>query len=88
VEGLANTDTSSGHGTHVSSIAVGTGAALAGKYRGDVIFILSAPEGFDWVLANRARYGIRVISNSWGTTGSFSPMTPSTWPAKFRTMLA
>src|SRR5256885_5525812 len=34
VEGIANTDTTSGHGTHVSSIAGGTGAALAGKYRG------------------------------------------------------
>ncbi|TMI73962.1 MAG: peptidase S8 [Bacillati bacterium ANGP1] len=89
VEGLANTDTTSGHGTHVSSIAAGTGAALAGKYRGvapgaklvgvgagDVIVILSALEGFDWVLANRARYAIRIISNSWGTTGSFSADDP------------
>jgi len=89
VEGIANTDTTSGHGTHVSSIAAGTGAALAGKYRGvasganlvgvgagEVLFILSALEGFDWVLANRSRYGIRVISNSWGTQGAFSPDDP------------
>ena len=89
LEGIANTDTTSGHGTHVSSIAAGTGAALAGKYRGvaigaslvgvgagDVLFVLSALEGFDWILANRARYGIRVISNSWGTTGSFSADDP------------
>ncbi|MBI4611886.1 MAG: S8 family serine peptidase [Candidatus Rokubacteria bacterium] len=89
VEGLSNTDTTSGHGTHVASIAAGTGAALAGKYRGvaidaklvgvgagETIFILTALEAFDWVLANRDKYGIRVISNSWGTRGSFSPDDP------------
>src|SRR2546428_8865664 len=89
VENLANTDTTSGHGTHVASTAAGTGAALAGKYRGvaiganlvglgagETLFVLTALESFDWVLAHRAQYGIRVISNSWGTTGSFSPDDP------------
>jgi serine protease AprX len=38
--------------------------------------ILSALEGFDWILDNQARYGIRVISNSWGTTGAFDPNDP------------
>jgi len=89
LEGLLNTDTNSGHGTHVSGIAAGTGAALASKYRGvatgaklvgvstgEVLFILSALEGFDWVLQNQATYGIRVISNSWGTTGAFAPDDP------------
>lgn len=89
VEGIANTDTTSGHGTHVSSITAGTGAALGGKYRGvaiganlvgvgagEAIVILSALEGFDWVLANRDRYAIRVMSNSWGTSGAFSADDP------------
>jgi serine protease AprX len=89
LEGLANTDTTSGHGTHVASTAAGTGAALGGRYRGvaieaglvgvgagEALFILSALEAFDWVLANRDRYGIRVISNSWGTQGAFSPDDP------------
>ena len=89
VEGLADTDTTSGHGTHVASTAAGTGAALAGKYRGvaiganlvgvgagDLLFVLTALESFDWVLANRDTYGIKVISNSWGTNGSFSPNDP------------
>lgn len=89
IEGLLNTDTTSGHGTHVASTAAGTGAVLAGKYRGiapgaslvgigagDLLVVLAALEGFDWVLENREKYGIRVISNSWGTEGSFSPDDP------------
>ena len=89
LEGLANTDWTSGHGTHVASTAAGTGAALSGKYRGvapgaplvgvgagEALFILTALEAFDWVLQNRLKYGIRVISNSWGTSGAFDASDP------------
>lgn len=89
LEGLANTDWTSGHGTHVASTAAGTGAALDGKYRGiapgaplvgvgagEALFILTALEAFDWVLQNRLKYGIRVISNSWGTSGAFDASDP------------
>src|SRR5438876_6579880 len=40
------------------------------------LFVLTALESFDWVLTNRDTYGIRVISNSWGTSGPFSPNDP------------
>jgi serine protease AprX len=89
VENLPTTDTSSGHGTHCASTIAGTGAAAGGRYRGvapdaqlvgisagEVIVILSALQGFDWALENQARYNIRVISNSWGTSGAFDANDP------------
>lgn len=89
VENLPNTDTTSGHGTHVAGIVGADGSASRGYYRGvapradligigagDVLFILYALEGFDYALANQKRYDIRVISNSWGTNGEFDPDDP------------
>jgi serine protease AprX len=89
VENLATTDTTSGHGTHVASIVSGSGAAAGGRYTGvapganligvgvgELITILHALTGFDWVLQNRQRYGIDIVSNSWGTTGSFAVDDP------------
>lgn len=89
LENLATTDTSSGHGTHCASTIAGSAAASSGRYRGvapdaqlvgvgagELIVILSALQGFDWILENQARYNIRVVSNSWGTTGAFDPNDP------------
>ncbi|ABG05840.1 peptidase S8 and S53, subtilisin, kexin, sedolisin [Rubrobacter xylanophilus DSM 9941] len=89
IENLPNTDTTSGHGTHVAGIVGADGSASRGYYRGvapradlvgigagDALFILYALEGFDYALANQKRYDIRVISNSWGTSGEFDPDDP------------
>lgn len=89
LENVPTSDTSSGHGTHVAGTIGGRGTASDGYYRGvapdstligigagDAISILFGLEGFDYVLANRARYNIRVISNSWGTTGEFEANDP------------
>ena len=89
VEDQANTDTSSGHGTHVAGTVGGDGTASDGQYTGvapgsdlvgigagDALFILYALEGFDYALANQDEYNIRVISNSWGTSGEFDAKDP------------
>ncbi len=89
VENVPNTDTNSGHGTHVAGTVGGTGAASGGKYEGvapgaDLIgygsgaalLILDALGGFDYALTHQFEYGIRVVTNSWGTTGDFDPNDP------------
>lgn len=89
VENLPNSDTSSGHGTHCAGAVGGLGTASGGHYAGvatgahlvgvgtgDAIFVFFALEGFDYVLSHRQQYNIRVVSNSWGTTGPFDPNDP------------
>lgn len=89
LENIPNSDNNSGHGTHVSGIVGGTGAKSAGKYEGvapganlvgygsgAVLFILDAVGGFDYGITNQFQYGIRVITNSWGTSGKFDPFDP------------
>lgn len=88
-EGIPNTDTHIGHGTHVAGIVGGTGARSGGLYTGVApganligtgsgagLFILNALGGFEWSLANQFLHGIRVINNSWGSSGDFDPDNP------------
>ena len=91
LEGQPVTDISSGHGTHCAGSVGGSGARSDGHYRGvapgallvgygsgAVISILDAVGGIDYAVANRDRFAapIRVISNSWGTSGPFDPTDP------------
>lgn len=91
LEGQPNTDLTSGHGTHCAGTVGGSGArsngfhrgvatdaAIVGYGSGAVISILDAVGGFDYALANKNSFGapIKVISNSWGTTGAFDPTDP------------
>jgi serine protease AprX len=91
LEGQLVTDISSGHGTHCAGSVGGTGAQSAGAHRGvatdadivgygsgAVISILDAIGGFDYAIANQDSFAspIRVISNSWGSSGAFDPADP------------
>lgn len=82
VEGVPNTDSSSGHGTHVAGIVGGTGEMSGGKYEGvapganligygsgAAVAMLDILGGFDYALTHQQQYNIRVITNSWGDTG-------------------
>ena len=90
IEGLPNSDTSSGHGTHVAGDAAGRGTVSGGAHKGmgfgadlvgigtgEGLSIITALEGYDWMLENREKYGIRVVNNSYGTGFEpFDPMQP------------
>jgi serine protease AprX len=90
-EGLPQTDIGSGHGTHCAGIVGGTGAKSNGLYRGvapgadlvgygsgAVLLILDAVGGLDYAVTNQNsfRSPVRVISNSWGSSGPYEPMNP------------
>lgn len=89
IENIPDTDLNVGHGTHCAGIAGGTGQLSGGLYSGvapgvkligtgsgAVLFILNALGGFEWSLANQFIYDIRIISNSWGSSGAFNPDDP------------
>lgn len=91
LEGQPNTDTGSGHGTHCAGTVGGTGAGSNGLHRGvapgadlvgygsgGVLLILDAVGGIDYAVTNQFRFDhpIRVISNSWGSSGPFDPTNP------------
>lgn len=93
VEDVPNTDFSTSHGTHVAGIVGGSGARSNGKYTGvapgarligygsgAALFVLDALGGFDYAKSQWASYGIRVVTNSFGSPGEinqpFDPENP------------
>ena len=86
---IPNSESSVGHGTHVAGIVGGRGTASTGYYTGvapganligigtgDILFIFFALAGFDYILDHQQQYNIKVVNNSWGTTGVFDPKDP------------
>ncbi|QDH71717.1 S8 family serine peptidase [Lysobacter alkalisoli] len=94
-ENVPNTDIGGGHGTHVAGTIGGNGAAspggeqegvapgagIIGYGSGAGLFILDTLGGFDYALTHQAQYNIRVVSNSFGSTGDtgsdFDPDHPT-----------
>ncbi|AOE49819.1 S8 family peptidase [Kangiella sediminilitoris] len=91
IEGQLNTDLNVGHGTHCAGTVAGWGTNSDGKYKGAApgaelvgygsgagLSILDALGGYDYALTHLFEFNspIRVMSNSWGSSGKYEPNGP------------
>jgi serine protease AprX len=91
IKNQPNTDTNSGHGTHCAGTIAGYGTMSDGKYpgaapdaklvgygSGGVILILDTIGAYDYAITKGDSYEnpLRVMSNSWGSSGKFDPKGP------------
>jgi serine protease AprX len=94
IKNQPNTDTNSGHGTHCAGTIAGLGVMSDGKYTGAapdaklvgygsgaVIAILDTIGAYDYAISKGDSYDegpLRVMSNSWGSSGKFDSSGPVT----------
>jgi serine protease AprX len=87
-ENLANTDQLHGHGTFVAGLIAGNGSLSSGKYTGvapnarliglsagdlTLVYVLN---GLDYLLANRAALGVRVLNCSFSANAAYDTNDP------------
>ncbi|HYO62509.1 MAG TPA: S8 family serine peptidase [Pyrinomonadaceae bacterium] len=88
VEGLSNTDQTSGHGTFVSGVIAGDGARSGGRYKGVApgakvvglsagdVSLLYVLAGFDYLLERGQSLGVRVVNCSFSANADYNPNDP------------
>nr|MBV6631330.1 S8 family serine peptidase [Oceanococcus sp. HetDA_MAG_MS8] len=107
LEGVPNGDLLGSHGTHVAGIAAGDGSQSGGRFAGvarganiigygsgAAILVLDSLGGFDYaaeVVKNRPELNLRIVTNSFGSTGDqgtdFDPADPTNIATKILTDL-
>jgi serine protease AprX len=91
IENQLHSDVESGHGTHGSAVAAGTGVQSGGFYGGVApgakliglnagnelgLPLVTILRAYDYLLLNQFAYNVRVINNSWGSSLSTAAMSP------------
>jgi serine protease AprX len=91
LENQQHSDVESGHGTHGSAVAAGTGVQSGGFYGGVApgaslvglnagnelgLPLVTILRAYDYLLVNQFAYNVRVINNSWGSSLSDAAISP------------